>query len=368
MEVADGRPNAGQYIRDMFSTGNNTFSYGAILTGEGYPGNYGMATNRTAIAQPFGVNQPVKISRLIETPLNATTSDSTTNTVEVASNSFRVEYATGPLAGTGAIEPAYNSIAYSASTAGHYYAEQLSAGNKRILMNGPSSAALPARILAGSAGTGVAFTSTARENKDIRGNIQFHAINTGLYGQVPPSAANRGDIYLQRSALGTDNGFVTFWYHSSTLGSQSEITGLFNSTAKASDIKAGLDDADDDNFAGSSSSTDSRRRTGVFVAGNGISFTKDNAPEAITGANVLNVYPNPASGDVTVAFRVPMEGIVRVALYNALGEKVTDLREEYLSVDNYTTSFSGANLPSGTYHVRLVHDLFTRTVPVTIIK
>jgi hypothetical protein len=82
----------------------------------------------------------------------------------------------------------------------------------------------------------------------------------------------------------------------------------------------------------------------------------------------LNVYPNPASGDVTVAFRVPMEGIVRVALYNALGEKVTDLREEYLSVDNYTTSFSGANLPSGTYHVRLVHDLFTRTVPVTIIK
>jgi hypothetical protein len=366
-EVADGRPTAGQDIRNMFSTGNNSFSYGAILTGEGSPGNYLIATSRTAIAQPFGAGQPVRISRLIATPLNATTSDSTTNTVEIAANRYRVVYATGPLAGTDAIESSSNSITYNASIARHYYAEQLSAGNKRILMNGPSGT-FPARILAGSDGTGIAFTSTERENKDIRGNLQLNAINAGLYGQVPPTAANKGDIYLQRSALGTDNGFVTFWYHSSTLGSQSEITGLFNSTAKASDIKAGLDDADDDNFAGSSSSTDSRRRTGVFVAGNGSSFEKNTSNEAITGTNVLNVYPNPASGDVTVAFRVPMEGIVRVALYNALGEKVTDLREEYLSVDNYTTSFSGANLPSGTYHVRLVHDLFTRTVPVTIIK
>lgn len=368
IEVADGRPNAGQYIRDIFSNGNNTFSYGAILTGENAPGDYITATSRTAIAQPFGVNEPVKISRLIETPLNATTSDSTTNTVEVASNRFRVQYATGPLAGTDAIESSSNSIAYSASTSGHYYAEQLSAGNKRILMNGPSSSTLPARILAGSAGTGIAFTSTARENKDIRGNIEFHAISAGLYGEVPAAAANKGDVYLQRTAIAPDNGVVTFWYDGATLGSQVQISGNANSTTKATDIKAGLDDADDDNFAGSGASTDSRRRTGVFVAGNGASFTKDNTNEAITGSNVLNVYPNPSSGDVTVAFRVPMEGVVRVALYNTLGEKVTDLREGYLSVDNYTTSFNGANLPSGTYHVRLVHDLFTRTVPVTIIK
>ncbi len=368
IEVADGRPNAGQNIRNMFTNGNNTFSYGAILTGENAPGDYITATSRTAIAQPFGVNEPVKISRLIETPLNATTSDVATNTVEVAPNAYSIVHATGTLAGLAAIEPTSNSDVYSATLSRHYYAEQLSAGNKRILMNGPSSATLPARILAGSAGTGIAFTSTARENKDIRGNIQFHAIGGGWYGQVPIGAANKGDIYLQRSAVGTDNGVVTFWYDATTLGSQSEKTANANSTDKTLDIKAGLDDADDDNFAGSSSSTDSRRRTGVFVAGNGASFEKNTTNEAITGTNVLNVYPNPASGDVTVAFRVPMEGVVRVALYNALGEKVTDLREEYLRVDNYTTSFSGANLPSGTYHVRLVHDLFTRTVPVTIIK
>jgi hypothetical protein len=353
----------------MFSTGNNSFSYGAILTGESAPGNYTIATSRTADAQPFAVGEPVRISRLIATPLASTTSDVTTNTVEVASNRFKVQYATGPGAGNDAIESGSNSNVYSASNANHFYAEALSVANKRILMNGPSSATLPARILAGgSLGTGVAITSSDRENKDIRGNVEFHAIGAGLYGQVPAAAANKGDVYLQRDAVGLDNGVVSFYYHATTLGSQVQITGDANSTAKGTDIKAGFDDADDDAYLGSSSAADTRRRTGVFVAGNGTSFTKDNTNEAITGTNVLNVYPNPASGDVTVAFTVPFDGMVRVALYNALGEKVTDLREGNLSADTYTTTFSASSLPSGTYHVRLVHDLYTLTTAVSVIK
>ena len=57
-----------------------------------------------------------------------------------------------------------------------------------------------------------------------------------------------------------------------------------------------------------------------------------------------------------------------VALYDAMGRKVTDLREEYLNIDTYSTTFNAADLPSGTYHVRLMHDLFTVTTSVSIIK
>ena len=185
-----------------------------------------------------------------------------------------------------------------------------------------------------------------------------------MYGQVSVGAANKGDVYLQLNTIGSDVAPVSFRYDAATLASVSGVSGLNNSLTRALDIKSGMDDADDDGFIANASTT---RRTGVFRSGTATQFLKGNN-NAITGTSPLNVFPNPASGDVTVAFIVPFEGMVRVALFNALGEKVTDLREENLSADSYTTSFSAAGLPSGTYLVRLVHDLYTLTTPVTVIK
>jgi hypothetical protein len=158
---------------------------------------------------------------------------------------------------------------------------------------------------------------------------------------------------------------LEFRHDATALASLTDVTGLNNGTVRTTDIKAGMDDADDDSYTANSSTS---RRTGVFRSGTTTNQFLKETPNAVAGTELMNVFPNPASGDVTVAFKVPVEGMIRVALYDAMGRKVTDLREEYLTVDTYSTTFNAADLPSGTYHVRLMHDLFTVTTSVSVIK
>jgi hypothetical protein len=360
IEVADGRPNRASNIRNIFgfatgstfngastagngNSGNNTFTHAAILTGETSLADYSTTMLRTenAIAYPNSTD-PVVISRLIASPLANATSDITRNTVEVR-----------------------ESRGWSIGSEGTYFKETLTFPDHRVLLNGPrSNAGGFAELLPGAGGTGVMVTSTGRENKDIRGSIRFNTVGAGLFGRVAVGAANKGDVYVQTANVGVDNA-LAFRHSTTVLPSLASVTGMSNSLDRALDIKAGMDDADDDNYT---ANTSTLRRTGVFRAGtNSNQFLKE-TPNAVAGTELMNVFPNPASGDVTVAFKVPVEGMIRVALYDAMGRKVTDLREEYLNIDTYSTTFNAADLPSGTYHVRLMHDLFTVTTSVTVIK
>ena len=125
-----------------------------------------------------------------------------------------------------------------------------------------------------------------------------------------------------------------------------------------------IDDADDDGYT---ANTSARRRTGVFRAGNGTQFTKDIAG-AVSGSNLLEVYPSPANGDVTVNFIVPVQGFVSVDLYNTLGQKVTDITNGMFNADRYSASFNVSNLPSGTYQVRIANELFTKSTSIVVTK
>ena len=360
IEVADGRTNRASNIRNIFgfgtgstinglatagngNSGNNTFTHAAILTGETSLADYSTTMLRTenAIAYPNSTD-PIVISRLIASPLANATSDITRNAVEVRESS-----------------------GWSIGSEGTYFKETLTFPDHRVLLNGPRLNGNGfAELLPGAGGTGVMVTSTGRENKDIRGSIRFNTVGAGLFGRVAVGAQHKGDVYVQTANVGVDNG-LAFRHSSTTLPSLASVTGMSNSLDRALDIKAGMDDADDDNYTANTLTT---RRTGVFRAGtNSNQFLKE-TPNAVAGTELMNVFPNPASGDVTVAFKVPVEGMIRVALYDAMGRKVTDLREEYLNIDTYSTTFNAADLPSGTYHVRLMHDLFTVTTSVSVIK
>jgi hypothetical protein len=369
IEVADGRPNRGANIRNIFghtngntlngattagngNSGKNTFTHAAILTGESGLANYTSTLTRTgnAIAYPANTD-PIVISRLIASPLAAAKSTDSTNTVELRENA-----------------------GWDQTSEDLYYKETLTFPDHRILISGPANgsnvpappaaATAYAELLPGAGGTGVMFTSTGRENKDIRGSIRFNTIGLGLFGRVAVGAANKGDVYLQMADIAGDKK-LEFNHNAAALASLTAVTGLNNGTVRTTDIKAGMDDADDDSYTANSSTS---RRTGVFRSGTSTNQFLKETPNAVAGTELMNVFPNPASGDVTVAFKVPVEGMIRVALYDAMGRKVTDLREEYLTVDTYSTTFNAADLPSGTYHVRLMHDLFTVTTSVSVIK
>jgi hypothetical protein len=227
IEVADGRPNSGTNIRNIFGfgigtavngnlspgegrSGNNTFTHATILTGESGLADYTTAMTRTgrAIAYPAS-SDPVVISRLIASPLAAARSTDSLNTVEVRENA-----------------------GWAQGSEDLYYKETLTFPDHRILINGPRSSY--AQLLPGAGGTGVMFTSVGRENKDIRGSITFNTIGAGMYGRVSVGAPNKGDVYLQMATVGADSPLL-FKHHASALGSLANVTGLNNSLVRVTD-------------------------------------------------------------------------------------------------------------------------------------
>jgi hypothetical protein len=214
-----------------------------------------------------------------------------------------------------------------------------------------------------SPGTGASVQTNGRQNKDVRGNIRFNSYAARFSGKVSTTQNDKGDVYLQLGTSGSDEP-VRFRYHLNALGSLASITGSANSTTRTTDIKALIDDADDDGYVANASS---QRRTGVFRAGNGTQFTKDVAG-SISGTNPIEVYPSPANGDVTVNFIVPVQGFVTVELYNALGQKVSDITSGMFNADRYTANFDVSNLPSGTYQVRIANELFTKSTSIVVTK
>jgi len=354
-DIADARPNAGANIRNMFGyqtpttyqgaqtagngySGNNTFSFATILTGEGSPEDYTVAMSRTKDAKPWNTGEPVRISRILTSLNTGVTCDSAHNTLEMR-----------------------ETAGYIQNTGATYWSEDFTFTDKRALLLGPAGSGYTVEMLAPS--TGASVQTTGRQNKDVRGNIRFNALASLNTGKVGTTQNDKGDVYLQLGSSSSDSP-VTYRYHATTLASLTLVTGSGNTTVRATDIKASIDDADDDGFVANASS---QRRTGVFRAGNGTQFTKDIAG-AVSGSNLLEVYPSPANGDVTVNFIVPIQGFVSVELYNTLGQKVTDITNGMFNADRYSASFNVSDLPSGTYQVRIANELFTKSTSIVVSK
>lgn len=357
-------------LRTFFNpASNNTFSHAVILTRDGRaPWDFSGAFNRNqdvvAIGGAVHIHRSIMPSLLNTSTTFSAGSETFDNVVEIREN------AGWTIAELGEGSQYYwGDVTFPSNT-----------GRMHQTILGPAAAnalnATSAHIMSGTLvapGTGVAVTANGAENKYIRGGIVMHAVGNGLYGRISTGASNKGDVYLQRAASGTDAGFVQFAY-GATFGTQALITGTVqeatgnnSNTDKLTIIKAGLDDANDDTYTNTAAQD---RRTGVFQAGNGTTFTRETEPTALAGGNnVLSITPNPTTGaDVTVTFRVPFEGMVKVALYNALGQKVTDLRNDVLTSGVYSARFDVNNLVNGQYYVRFETEYFSMTQPVSIIK
>ncbi len=81
-------------------------------------------------------------------------------------------------------------------------------------------------------------------------------------------------------------------------------------------------------------------------------------------------YPNPFNPSTSISFDVHQTGRTKLAVYDMLGRKVTDLVNEIKSAGSYQVSFSAAGLSSGLYYYVLEQpELGTRlTRSMTLIK
>jgi hypothetical protein len=73
-------------------------------------------------------------------------------------------------------------------------------------------------------------------------------------------------------------------------------------------------------------------------------------------------YPNPFNPTTHFEFRIADFGLVRIIVYNAVGEEIETLVNHNLSPGTYQADFDGTNFPSGVYYYRL--EVFDPSTPL----
>ena len=71
--------------------------------------------------------------------------------------------------------------------------------------------------------------------------------------------------------------------------------------------------------------------------------------------------PNPATDKSNIRFYMPQNAPIQIAVYNAIGQKVTQLLDETLNIGNHELPLSVADYPTGIYFVQLSLNGLTET-------
>ena len=87
-----------------------------------------------------------------------------------------------------------------------------------------------------------------------------------------------------------------------------------------------------------------------------------NDPACVVGldnfeiASGLSIYPNPANGSSNVNLNLPEAAVVRMAIYDVLGNKVSDLHNGYMSSGDNSVKINGLESEQGMYLLKVEID------------
>jgi hypothetical protein len=79
-------------------------------------------------------------------------------------------------------------------------------------------------------------------------------------------------------------------------------------------------------------------------------------------------YPNPFNPSTQIDFSVAEPSMVKLAVYNLLGQEVQVLRNEFMQAGSYQASFNASDLPSGMYIYKLETANFTQSRKLMLMK
>lgn len=79
-------------------------------------------------------------------------------------------------------------------------------------------------------------------------------------------------------------------------------------------------------------------------------------------------YPNPFNPLTSIKFQLPEAGLIKLIVYDILGNEVQVLVNKELSPGTYSVDFKGNDLPSGIYYIQLNAGSFTETKKMVLIK
>ena len=83
---------------------------------------------------------------------------------------------------------------------------------------------------------------------------------------------------------------------------------------------------------------------------------------------LLQNYPNPFNPSTTIRYSIKEPGIVRLEIYDILGNMIKVLVNEYRDIGSYDAVFDAASLPSGIYFYKIRVNNFTSIQKMQLIK
>jgi len=79
-------------------------------------------------------------------------------------------------------------------------------------------------------------------------------------------------------------------------------------------------------------------------------------------------YPNPFNPSTTIKYSVPTSSLVKIKVFNTLGQEIAELVNKEHLPGNFEVTFDAANLTSGIYFYRIESDNFVQTRKMILIK
>jgi len=82
----------------------------------------------------------------------------------------------------------------------------------------------------------------------------------------------------------------------------------------------------------------------------------------------LSITPNPSNSATLIRYNVPVEALVKLELFNSLGQKARTIVDRHVAAGNYSVAVDTADMPSGMYFVRFSVGGNSVTSKLTILK
>ncbi|MBX7045482.1 MAG: T9SS type A sorting domain-containing protein [Ignavibacteria bacterium] len=87
-----------------------------------------------------------------------------------------------------------------------------------------------------------------------------------------------------------------------------------------------------------------------------------------TEYNLFQNYPNPFNPTTIIKFALPEKDIVKISIYNQIGQEIAEIVNTELNTGFYTVNFNGSSLASGIYFYRIVTAKYSKTLKLLLIK
>ena len=94
----------------------------------------------------------------------------------------------------------------------------------------------------------------------------------------------------------------------------------------------------------------------------------ESEPISVTGFKLEQNYPNPFNPTTNFEFRIAGFGLVKLSIYDLLGNEIVTLINKEMSGGTHKVYFDGTGLPSGTYFYRLEAGRYSETRKMVLIK